>query len=338
MMFTAGIVTNRHSRNRMAIALLVSLGLWTGCGEKVDVNIETNKDSAKVSEAEGSATTAETGSSDTSVLIGGNGTPSSSSSTSPTTSSGTTGETPSGTASDQTTTSGTNVGPGDDEMTAYSPALFDQLLKKNVSNGRVDYASFSKSAEFVRFLQSLVTANPSKMSKNEQLAFWINAYNALVIKNVNDNPGIKQPLDVDGFFDKKQFAVAGKTLTLNDIENTIIRPTFKEPLIHFGLVCAAVSCPPLITKAYTGENVRSLLAENARNYLADSKQNKWDGSSSTLSLSKIFEWYKADFGDSDAGLIAFAKQYGPSSMKSGLESESGANVKFLEYDWKLNRK
>ena len=231
-----------------------------------------------------------------------------------------------------------DAGPGDEEPIPYNPATFDALLKSNVANGKVNYSGFNGSDEFAQFISSIKTTDISTMSTDEQLAFWINAYNGLVITNVNNNPGIKQPLDVKGFFDKKKFTAANKSVTLNDIENNIIRPTFKEPLIHFGLVCAAVSCPPLISTAYTGTNVRSQLAENARAYLANAKQNRWDAKKKTLYLSKIFEWYKVDFGDNDAGLIAFAKEYGPEEMKSGLESTSNVKVKFLEYDWTLNKK
>lgn len=224
------------------------------------------------------------------------------------------------------------------ETKPYDPAVFDALVHAHVSNGKVDYAEFKSSPEFAGFLQSLAAASPDAMSANEKLAFWINAYNALVIRNVNDNPGIRKPLDVPGFFDKKKFAVAGRQLTLNQIENEVIRPTFKEPLIHFGLVCAAISCPPLIPKAYTGSNVRGQLAANAKAYLGDAKQNRFDAATNTLYLSKIFEWYKEDFGGDDAGLIDFAKTYGPDGMKSALASAGDVRVKFNEYDWTLNKK
>lgn len=227
---------------------------------------------------------------------------------------------------------------GDASPSGYDPAVFDRLLKSFVSNGRVDYAGFKRSDEFARFLETIGSASPSSMSTNEALAFWVNAYNAMVIKNVNDNPGIKQPLDVSGFFDAKKFRVAGRSVTLNQIENEIVRPTYREPLIHFGLVCAARSCPPLIRTAYTASNVRSQLASNARAYLADSKQNRFDPATGTLALSKIFEWYKEDFGGNDAGLIAFAKKYGPAEMKQGLEAAENPTVTFLEYDWTLNKK
>ena len=223
---------------------------------------------------------------------------------------------------------------GADGQNSYDPATFDALLKGNVSNGKVNYSAFKGNQQFTNFLQSIESASLDGMSVNQKLAFWVNAYNALVIKNVNSNPGIKQPLDVPGFFDKKKFTAAGRSVTLNQIENEIVRPTFNEPLIHFGLVCAAVSCPPLINKAYTAGNVRSQLARNARTYLANAKQNRFEGG--TLYLSKIFEWYKEDFGGNDAGLIAFAKKYGTADMKAGLGD--GTAVKFNEYDWTLNKR
>lgn len=242
------------------------------------------------------------------------------------------------TAAATTATAKPNEAVGTGEMTPYNPAVFDGLLRANVANGKVDYGAFKSSGEFAGVLQSISTTSLDGMPANAKLAFWINAYNALVIKNVNDNPGIKQPLDVNGFFDKKKFSAAGRQVTLNQIENEIIRPTFKEPLIHFGLVCAARSCPPLITRAYTEGNVRSQLAANAEAYLADTKQNRYDAGTKTLYLSKIFEWYKDDFGGNDAGLIEFAKKHGPSSMKTALASASGVTVKFNEYDWTLNKK
>ncbi len=231
-----------------------------------------------------------------------------------------------------TTTTPEPAGTGDQNV--YDPAVFDALLKANVSNGRVNYNGFKNNPQFTAFLESIANASPATMSTNERLAFWVNAYNALTIKNVNDNPGLKKPTDVAGFFDKKKFSVGGKSLTLNQIENDVIRPTFNEPLIHFGLVCAARSCPPLINTAYTAGNVRSKLAANARAYLADTKQNRFEDGK--LCLSKIFDWYKVDFGGNDAGLIAFAKQYGPESMKTGLQDDTP--VMFNEYDWTVNRK
>ncbi len=222
------------------------------------------------------------------------------------------------------------------DVVPYSPATFDALLKKYVRNGRVNYGGFDSDAEFSRFVESLAEADPSSMSQDEALAFWVNAYNALVIRNVNDHPGTKNPLDVKGFFDGITFSVAGRSLTLNDIENKVIRPTYNEPLIHFGLVCAAVSCPPLISTAYTGANVRSTLRSNAEKYLGDSKQNRFDAASGTLWVSKIFEWYIADFGGSTEGIVTFVRKHAPADMAAKIEAAKNVTVKYNEYDWTLN--
>jgi hypothetical protein len=219
---------------------------------------------------------------------------------------------------------------------SFDHSKFNRVLGTAVSNGRVDYAKFRGNADFNAYLASIENARVTSLSTDEQLAFWVNAYNALVIKNVLNNPGMKRPTDVKGFFDAKKFKVAGQMLTLNDIENKVIRPQFKEPLIHFGLVCAARSCPPLLPKAYTGATVRRQLADNARAYLA-SQYNRYDGTTNTLTLSKIFEWYKEDFGG-DAGLRKFAKQYGPRAMKEGLTNSPNAKLAYMEYDWTINSK
>lgn len=216
----------------------------------------------------------------------------------------------------------------------YDHSKFDRLLTTAVANGRVDYGKFKDNADFKAYLTGLEGASPSSLGTDEALAFWVNAYNALVIKNVLDNPGMRRPTDVAGFFDKKKFKVAGKMYTLNDIENNVIRKQFKEPLIHFGLVCAARSCPPLLKNAYNGANVRSKLAQNASAYLA-SQYNRYDAKTNTLTLSKIFEWYKEDFGG-DAGLRTFVKKYGTKQMKDGLAASPNATIKYMEYDWTIN--
>jgi len=221
-------------------------------------------------------------------------------------------------------------GPGFDHST------FDRLLSRAVSNGLVDYSKFKDNPDFAAYLTSLENATPESMTANERLAFWINGYNALVIRNVLDNPGMKKPVDVPGFFDKKKFRIGGKSLTLNEIESDMIRKPFKEPLIHFGLVCAAVSCPPLLPRAYNPLTVRSVLGRNATSYLA-SKQNRYDAASNTLYLSKIFEWYRDDFGG-DSGLRAFVRKYGTPEMKKALASTPDLKIVSLDYDWTLNRK
>ena len=221
----------------------------------------------------------------------------------------------------------------DAKPVGFDHSSFDRLLHANVSAGKVNYSAFKNNPTFAAYLSALETANLSGASNDEKLAFWINAYNASVIKNVNDHPGTRKPTDVKGFFDAIKFKVAGKRLTLNDIENTEIRAHFKEPLIHFGLVCAAVNCPPLIDHAYSSTNVRTQLAANARAYLA-SRYNRYDAAKKTLSLSKIFDWYGDDFGGAEERL-RFVASYGTPAMKQAITA-GNVKVAFLEYDWTLN--
>lgn len=221
------------------------------------------------------------------------------------------------------------------ERTLPDIEVFNSLLGRAVSNRRINYSLFANNPAFDRLIADIAEAELSGLSPNARLAFWINAYNALVIRNVVDNPGISSPMDVPGFFDKHTFTVAGRSLTLNQIENEIIRPEFNEPLIHFGLVCAARSCPPLEPTAYTAAHVRARLADNARAYLA-SQFNQYDAASNTLRLSQIFEWYKKDFGGSDRGILDFVRKYGPASWKDKVNEST--TVQYLQYDWTLNAK
>jgi hypothetical protein len=214
----------------------------------------------------------------------------------------------------------------------FDHSVFNRLLGRSVANGRVYYSYFAGQPLFALYLNSLAAATPDRLSKDDRLAFWINAYNALTIKNVLDNPGMRRVTEITGFFDNKKFVVAGRALTLNDIENKIIRPQFKEPLVHFGLVCAAVNCPPLLSHAYAGKSVRKELADNARAYLASS-YNRYDAASKTLYLSKIFEWYREDFGG-DAGVRRFVRKYGTPQMQSSVTATTP--IVSLNYDWALN--
>lgn len=218
----------------------------------------------------------------------------------------------------------------------FDHSIFNKLLAKNVAAGKIKYSAFKTDTNFAKYLVFLENAKVENLSKTEQLAFWVNAYNACVIKNVIDNSGIKKPTDVKGFFDAKKFKVAGKNLTLNEIENDNVRAKFKEPLIHFGLVCGAISCPPIVNKAYSGKTVLSMLAVNAKFYLAG-KQNSVNEDKKVLSLSKIFEWYAKDFGDKKS-LLGFLQKYGTKQMQDFIKANPDPKIEYLEYDWSINSK
>jgi hypothetical protein len=217
--------------------------------------------------------------------------------------------------------------------------LFNGLLKKYVDgNGLVNYRALkaSDAATLQRYLD-LVSANApaADWSREEKLAYWINAYNAFTIKQILDKYPTKsiissqvQLVSPTGPFSKKYFTIGGREMSLNNVEHDIIRKEFNEPRIHFALVCAAVSCPKLRNEAYVPNRLDAQLTEQARNFLNDPTKNAI--ARDRLSLSKIFDWYKDDFGKTDEALIRYINQY--SQTKAGPT----AKISYQSYSWDLN--
>lgn len=209
-----------------------------------------------------------------------------------------------------------------------SEELYDALLRKYVStDGRVNYKAMkSRQAELEQYLAWLEEQKPSEMSKDAALAFWINAYNAFTIKLILDNYPVSSITDLDGGnpWDVKRIGLDGRTLSLNQIENEIIRPQFNEARIHFAVNCAAKSCPPLMNKAWTADSLEEDFERQTRNFINDNKFNVI--SSGSVKISKIFEWYASDFDD----IISFLNNY------SNTRINDNAKVDYLEYDWALN--
>lgn len=207
--------------------------------------------------------------------------------------------------------------------------VFDKILKQYVSaSGKVDYKGIK--ADIARLDSYLGTLESTKMddswSRKEKLAFWINAYNAYTIKLIVQNYPLKSIMDLHGGkpWDQKWINIAGQNLSLNNIENDIIRPQFNEPRIHFAVNCAAASCPPILNKAYTAGNLEATLTTQTQKFLANAAYNKI--TPEKVEVSKIFEWYAADFGD----LITFVNKY------SDIKIKSSATVSYRDYDWSLN--
>jgi hypothetical protein len=209
------------------------------------------------------------------------------------------------------------------------------LLKENVNEkGLINYKAFLQNIQFDEYIAQIETAELNNYQDPEKLAFFINAYNALTIKNVINHYPISSPMEVDGFFKKKTFQVAGMELSLDDIEYKYILPINKI-LPHFGLVCAAISCPKLIRKAYSGKNVLNQLEVNAKLFLNDETKNHLDREAKTLYLSSIFKWFRESFEEEYGSLLEAVTQF----MNEGdveFLNENEVEIKFLKYDWKLN--
>jgi hypothetical protein len=224
---------------------------------------------------------------------------------------------------------------------------FTQLLGRFVdAAGTVDYARLKANAdaELTPYLRRLATTDPGTLSRDARLAFWINAYNALTLKLIVDHypveniwavtPGPAEP-KADSPFQLDVGAVADTVRTLDEIEHEIIRRRFEEPRIHFALVCAAKSCPPLRREAYTGPRLDAQLNDQTRAVLHDESKNRIPAGEERIALTRILKWYGQDFGPSTDHLQRFAAPYFEGEVREKL-GRAAYDVTFLPYNWTLN--
>ena len=223
--------------------------------------------------------------------------------------------------------------------TPFSHDLLDQVYKEHVENGKVHYTNLKANPEKLEdYLDVLAWANPEEMSYAEQLAFWINAYNALVIKGVIDHYPTKSVRSVKffgGFFSRLKFNVAREVYTLNQIEHDIIRQEFVDARVHFALVCASKSCPPLEGTVFLPETIEEQLDEVTLKFIRDPEKVRLDRKENIVYLSKIFEWYAADFTEGYDGVPDFLADYLPSADAEFVLKED-VTFQYLDYDWVLN--
>jgi hypothetical protein len=234
-------------------------------------------------------------------------------------------------------------------MLAIDHSPFTRALNAHVKNGFVDYAGLKKNADFIAYVNTLKTTNPNDFQGNEKLSFWINVYNAFTLRIACDNHPLTSFKDLGAglvigtitgttIWDKKLVTVGGKTYTLNDVENKIIRK-MNEPRIHFAIVCAAKSCPPLRSEAYEASKLDAQLTEQAQIFLANTAANRYDIAKKKIYVSKIFDWFDDDFGDNDEEIVKFIAKYAPASVKDSLlQMADDISIKYNDYDWSLNGK
>jgi hypothetical protein len=209
-------------------------------------------------------------------------------------------------------------------------ASFDALLKRAVDgDGRVAYRTLQQrdSAALDAYLASLAAADPASLTESEQIAFWINAYNARVLRGVLDGYSAEGLLGRKRFFSFYSFPLAGRSRTLDEIEHEILRRQFREPRIHFALVCASTSCPTLRSEAYRGDRLDAQLDEQARAFVNDPRRNQF-GPGDTIKLSSIFKWFGDDFAAAAGSVPAFLRRYHP--------VPEPVRIEYLDYDWTLN--
>ncbi len=234
----------------------------------------------------------------------------------------------------------------EDSTATIDHAAYDAFLRNYVvehehaPNGvRYDAVSDADHAKLKSYIQAMQKVDIDDYNRDVQRAYWINLYNALTLDLVLDAYPVDSIRDIGGGlfssgpWKKRYLRVDGEKRSLNDIEHRILRPIWRDGLTHYGVNCASLSCPDLSAKAYTGDNVYTLLRENARDYV-----NSTDGlafnEDDDLVVSKIYEWYGKDFGDSDRAIISHLRRFAGPMLSVRLDMRS--SIEDYGYDWSLN--
>lgn len=239
-------------------------------------------------------------------------------------------------------------------------AAWDALLKRHVAVARngnsssVDYAGFRADQgtmqAYLAGLSSVTQAEFGNWTREQRLAFLVNAYNAFTVQLVLTRyPDLKSIKDLGSFLKspwKKVFIpLLGSERSLDDIEHGLIRApgAFDEPRIHFAVNCASIGCPMLRNEAYVAERIEAQLEDGARRFLGDRSRNRYDAAAGELEVSRIFDWYKADFEKGHRGIKSVSQFLGgyadllaDGPVARAAVRQGRAPIRYLEYDWALN--
>ena len=215
-------------------------------------------------------------------------------------------------------------------------APFDAVLEKRARSGGFDYAGTDGQdrKRLAAYLSNLGDAQPARMTADEKKAFYINSYNAIAIETLLENPG-KKIKDIGGAFNRMKHRVGGEMLTLDDIENRL-RDT-QDARIHFAIVCASKSCPPLAPRAYTATGLNEALEKQGRAFLNDPSKNVIDRSKGRVALSKIFSWDRKEFERDGGTLLKFVSRYAKDASTASWLATYTKDPEFLDYDWSPNQ-
>lgn len=231
--------------------------------------------------------------------------------------------------------------------TVVDHSNWDKFLKSYVKDdpsglNKVDYAGVTVEDKKALddYINALTATSVFKLSRAQQQPYWINLYNALTVKVVLNHFPVESIRDIDispglfssGPWGKKLIKISGEPISLDDIEHRILRPIWKDPRIHYAVNCASVGCPDLSAQAYTAENTDAMLNANAAAYINSPRGVRVSGSD--IIVSSIYDWFQADFDDTEKGVIAHLLPYAKGARKMALEKISG--ISDYDYDWALN--
>lgn len=238
----------------------------------------------------------------------------------------------------------------EDGSERFDHSSWDELVQKHVRDGgqRFDYVGLKGDEEqFDAYLDALATADLSALSSNEIQALFANAYNAYTIRTILDHVSAEGTFDIDSIqdvpdvFGRKVHEVGGFSLSLDNMEHNVLRPLFKDPRFHFAVNCASISCPPLPTRAFTGDKIDEQLDTVTKNALTNPDYVSIDGDA--LLVTKIMDWYGGDFVNpaytgSEKTLQEFIAKYATDEVREFVAARGDiVSVKFRDYEWGMNR-
>ena len=245
----------------------------------------------------------------------------------------------------------------------FAHSIFEQLLGSYVDHsGNVDYGRWQQNETDLQSLDAYLAAvsryspdsTPERFEKqSDELAYWLYAYNAYVIKSILDRwplesvTDVKAPLELVkglGFFYQLRFLFGGEAYSLYTVENNIIRARYRDARVHFVLNCASESCPVLRPELPEGDQLEPFLQQAAVDFVSDERNVRIDHDKKVVVLSTIFKWFRKDFINdlrrrglpSDRGLIDYVANIAPATVGAELRSANDYKIIFADYDWSLN--
>lgn len=216
---------------------------------------------------------------------------------------------------------------------SFDPGFFDRVdafLSEYVDKGQVAYDRLPQHEELAALVRELATTSVEQEDANTQQAFYINAYNLLVIQAAASRYPLASVQEVGGFFDTEKHELAGQRFTLNQIEKELLLKPFGDPRFHFVLVCGAKGCPPITDFAYRPNLLEEQLNAQTRLALNDPTFIRVDEAAGTAAISQIFNWYSQDFGGNKAEVIQYINGFRDTPIPADYR------VSYYPYDWTLN--
>lgn len=227
--------------------------------------------------------------------------------------------------------------------THYDFTEMDNFFKKYVSEGKVKYAEVKNDRALEKIKNDMKNFEPYAIRDyKERLAFWINVYNIYTIDLITQYYPLNSILEIEEKSGSNPWNMefiemaGGRKFSLDEIEKEIIIPDYKEPRIHYALVCAAESCPVIISEAYTPEKLDSQFDTQAGIFINDKTKNYLNRKANELNLSMIYKWYGRDFIKKDSSVTGHIKKYINESDKEFINNNDTKQIEYLDYSWKLN--